>query len=141
MHGQIVILMVTALIENKGKYLVLKRSNKNLTNKRKWQFPEGKVKFGEDLVKALKREVEEETNLVVTNAKLLGIHSTILKEARGAFRMFRTIFRCKVIGKIKLSEEHYEHAWVDRKELDKLYFLEGFDPNNIISVKKIAIAR
>ena len=136
MPGQIVVLMVTALIEGKGKYLVLKRSERNLTNKGKWQFPEGKVRFGEDLLKALKREVEEETNLVVTDAKLIGIHSSILKEAHGVFRLFRTIFKCKVIGKIKLSKEHEKYAWIDKKGLEKLNFVEGFNPNNIISVKK-----
>ena len=137
MPGQIIVLMVTALIESKGKYLVLKRSNKNLTNKGNWQFPEGKVKFGEDLLKALKREVEEETNLVVTDANLIGIHSHTLKEAHGAFRLFRSIFKCKVIGKIKLSDEHSEYKWVNKKELEKLNFVEGFNPNNIISVKKV----
>jgi len=128
--------MATALIESKGKYLVLRRSEKNVTNKGKWQFPEGKIRFGEDVFKALKREVEEETNLVVINAKLIGIHSQILKEAHGAFRLFRSIFKCKVIGKIKLSEDHSEYAWVNKKDLEKLNFLEGFNPNDIISVKK-----
>ena len=136
MPGQIVMLIVTALIENKGKYLVVKRSNKNMTNKGKWQFPEGHVKFGEDLIKALKREVEEETSLIVTDAKLFGIHSQILRRTHEIFRLFRTVFRCKVIGKIKLSEEHDEYAWIDRKGLEKLNFVEGFNPNNIISVKK-----
>ena len=136
MKGQIVILMATALIESKGKYLVLKRSNRNITNKGRWQFPEGKVRFGENLLKALKREVEEETNLVAIDAKLIGIHSSILKEGGGVFRLFRSIFRCKVIGKIKLSNEHDEYLWVDKKGLEKLNFLEGFNPNDIISVKR-----
>ncbi|MEM5778345.1 MAG: NUDIX domain-containing protein [Candidatus Aenigmatarchaeota archaeon] len=138
MRGQIVILMVTALIEKNGKYLVLKRSEKNLTNKGKWQFPEGKVRFGEDLIKALKREVKEETGLIVTDAKLIGIHSNILNEAHGMFRLFRNVFKCKVIGKIKLSKEHETYAWVNKKELDKLDFIEGFNPNNIISVKNFS---
>ena len=128
--------MATALIESKGKHLVLKRSNRNLTNRGRWQFPEGKVKFGEDLIKALKREVEEETSLVVTDAKLIGIHSSILKEANGAFRIFRSIFRCKVVGRIRLSDEHTEYAWIDKKGLEKLTFLEGFNLNDIISVKR-----
>jgi 8-oxo-dGTP diphosphatase len=137
MPGQIVVLMVTALIENRGKYLVLKRSRKNFTNKGKWQFPEGKVKFGEELEKALKREVEEETNLVVTDAKIVGIHSSILRRTKSIFRMFRTVFSCKVVGKIKLSRDHNEYRWIDKKELEKLNFIEGFNPNNIISVKKL----
>jgi len=74
--------------------------------------------------------------LVVIDAKLIGIHSQILNEARGAFRIFRSVFKCKVIGKIKLSEEHSEYAWVNKRDLEKLNFLEGFNPNDIISVKK-----
>jgi 8-oxo-dGTP diphosphatase len=135
MPDQIVILMVTALIEKNGKYLVLQRSKKNITNKNKWQFPEGKVKFGEDLLKALKRELLEETGLVLTNAKLFGIHSSILKDVHRIFRVFRTVFKCKIIGKIKLSEDHDEYAWVYKKWLEKLNFIEGFHPSNIISVK------
>jgi 8-oxo-dGTP pyrophosphatase MutT (NUDIX family) len=135
MRGQIVILMVTAIIESNGKYLVLRRSEKNLTNKGRWQFPEGKVRPGEDLLKALKREVEEETNLIVTESKLVGIHSSSLKEAHGAFRLFRSVFRCKVIGKIKLSDEHTEYRWVNKKEIEKLDFLGGFNSNDIISVR------
>ena len=136
MPGQMVILVVTALIENKGKYLVLQRSENNITNENKWQFPEGKVKLGENLIKALKRELVEETGLILTSAKLFGIHSNISKEARGVFRIFRTIFRCKTIGKVRLSKEHKKFIWADLKELDKLDFIEGFSPKNIISVKK-----
>jgi len=137
MPGQIVVLVATAMIEKNGKYLVLKRSKNNITNKDKWQFPEGKVRFGENVLKALKREVEEETNLVVVDAKLLGINSSILKIGGGLFRMFRTVFKCKTLGKVKLSEDHEEYAWVDRKSLNKLNFIEGFHSNDIISVKKI----
>lgn len=136
MPGQIVVLVSTALIEKNGKYLVLKRSKKNITNKGRWQFPEGKVKFGEDLINALKREVEEETNLVVTDVKLFGIHSCILKEGYGVFRMYRAIFDCRVMGRLKLSKDHDDYKWVDKKNLEKLNFISGFHSNDIISVKK-----
>ena len=137
MPGQIVVLVATALIEKNGKFLVLKRSRRNLTNVGRWQFPEGKIKFGEGLVNALKREVEEETNLVVIDAKLYGIHSCILKEGYGVFRMYRTIFKCKTLGKLKLSEDHDECKWVGKKDLDKLIFIDNFHPSSIISVKKV----
>ncbi len=135
MPGQIVILMVSALIEKNGKYLVLQRSEKNITNKNKWQFPEGKVKPGEDMLKALKRELLEETSLVLTNAKLFGIHSSILKEVRRIFRVFRIVFKCKVMGKVKLSKDHKDFKWLSLKQIEKLDFIEGFDVKNIISVK------
>ncbi len=132
MRGQIVILMSTALVEKDGKYLVLKRSQSNLTNKGRWQFPEGKVKFGESILKALKREVREETSLTVVDSRLIGIHSSIYKKR---FRLFRSVFRCRVAGSIKLSVDHSQYDWLSKKELDRLNFVEGFSPKNMISVK------
>ena len=136
MRGQIVILMVTALIERNEKYLVLRRSDKNLTNKGRWQFPEGKVRIGEDLLKALRREVSEETSMMVTSANLIGIHSSFFRQAHDMIRLFRSVFRCKVAGKIKLSDEHTEYKWVSKKEMESLNVLEGFNPNDIVSIKK-----
>lgn len=136
MKGPLVGLVVTGLIEKNGKYLIVQRSEKNITNKNKWQFPEGKVRPGENLLKALRREVEEETNLVVVNIKLLGIHSNISKETHGVFRILRTIFKCKTRGKLKLSKEHKDFKWVHPREFYKIDFINGFDPKNIISVKR-----
>lgn len=136
MPGQIVVLMATALIEKEGKYLVLKRSNRNITNKGKWQFPEGKLKLGENLIKGLKREVEEETNLLVTEYKVLGVHSSLFKRSGGIFRLFRTVFKCKVKGRIKISGDHNDYAWISKKGLDKLDFVPEFNLNDIISIKK-----
>ena len=137
MPGQVVLLIASALIEKDGKYLILQRSENNLTNKEKWQLPEGKVRPGEDLLKTLRRELLEETSLMLTNAKLFGIHSNIMEEAHRMFRVVRVIFKCKTMGKIKLSKEHENYKWVNLNS--KLDFIEGFDPKNIISVKKVKI--
>jgi len=137
MPGQVVVLIASAMIEKDGKFLVLLRSDKNLTNKNKWQLPEGKVRPGENLLKALRRELLEETSLILVNAKLFGIHSNIMKEAHRIFRVMRVIFRCKTMGKVKLSKEHKDCKWVSLNS--KLDFIGGFDPKNIISVKKVRI--
>ena len=137
MPGHVVLLIASALIEKDGKYLVLQRSDKNLTNKRKWQLPEGKVRPGEDLAKTLRRELLEETSLMLSHAKLFGIHSNVMQEAHRMFRVMRVIFKCRTMGKIKLSEEHKDYKWVNLNS--KLDFIEGFDPKNIVSVKKVKI--
>ena len=131
------LLIVSALIERNGKYLVLQRSDKNLTNRNKWQLPEGKVRPGEKMIDALKRELLEETSLILTSAVVFGIHSNVSKESHGIIRVRRLVFRCKTMGKIRLSKDHKDFKWVSFKE--KLDFIEGFDPRNIISVKKVKI--
>ncbi|MFH0929195.1 MAG: NUDIX domain-containing protein [Candidatus Aenigmatarchaeota archaeon] len=51
-----VIPIVTAIIEKDNKFLMLKRSEVNRTNKKRWQFTEGKIEYGEEPLEALKRE-------------------------------------------------------------------------------------
>jgi ADP-ribose pyrophosphatase YjhB (NUDIX family) len=137
MPGQVVLLIASVLIEKNGKYLVLQRSDKNLTNKNKWQLPEGKVRPGESLLKALKRELIEETGLILINAKLFGIHSNIMKEVHRIFRVMRVVFMCKTMGKVRLSKEHKDYKRVSLNS--NMDFIEGFNPKDIISVKRVKV--
>ncbi|BFI76230.1 NUDIX hydrolase [Sulfurisphaera ohwakuensis] len=69
---------VGGVIFNKDrKVLLVKR--KNPPNKGSWAIPGGKVKYGETLEEAVKREIKEETNLNVKVKELLAIVE-IIKE-------------------------------------------------------------
>jgi ADP-ribose pyrophosphatase YjhB (NUDIX family) len=59
-----------AWIENSDQNVLLVRQTAGL---KLWTLPGGKVKRGESLVKALKREVYEETGLRVQIGSLLGV--------------------------------------------------------------------
>ena len=59
-----------AWIEDAGQNILLVRQTAGL---KLWTLPGGKVKRGESLVKALKREVYEETGLRVQIGSLLGV--------------------------------------------------------------------
>ena len=61
---------VTAAIEKDGKFLLVKRSEKEANYPGKWLFPGGKVEDQESLETAVERECLEELGLRVKAQKL-----------------------------------------------------------------------
>lgn len=111
-----------ALIKNKNKYLVLKRSVKDLFPGT-WELPGGKLDSFELLEESLKREVFEETGLLIDVKKpALQISSRIATEIIYEGTTFIIVINEALIrsGKIRLSKEHDDYKWVTKKEILKL---------------------
>ncbi|WP_164120986.1 NUDIX hydrolase [Sharpea azabuensis] len=62
-------LYVLALIENKGKYLITRRTLDKKWAAGQWEIPGGGVSAGETSMQALQREVSEETGLDISLAQ------------------------------------------------------------------------
>ena len=74
--------VVCAIILNsEGKILMTKRSNK-MKHPLMWEFPGGKVKEGENSFAALKREIMEELNVLISTKHLLKIVEWDYQEKR-----------------------------------------------------------
>jgi len=105
-----------ALIEQNGKILIIKRSEKTKAYPGYWDFPGGKLEHGEKPEEGLVREVKEETNLEIKVGEPLFSYL----ESKNAFA-YIVVYNCKFLsGEIKLSHEHSEYKWVTKKELKEL---------------------
>jgi 8-oxo-dGTP diphosphatase len=77
-----------------------------------WEFPGGQVEEGETIPHALKREVLEETGIVVEVKSLVGLYSNTRKPP-----IVNLDFICEYVsGEPKTSAESTEVEWVDREE-------------------------
>lgn len=82
-----------------------------------WAPPSGKIRFGEDLLTALHRELAEETGLTVAVERLVGIYSDpayqIVDDPRGRRVHYVTaLFACRLVGgSLQGSEEGLEWDW------------------------------
>ena len=106
------IVAVGGLITNEeGQVLLIRHP------RRGWEFPGGQVEVGEDLTTALEREVTEETGIVVTVERLVGIYQNIKEESENMTTkvMFDFLGR-RTAGEIKASEESIEVGWFSREE-------------------------
>lgn len=105
--------VATAILYKEGKVLVLKRSAAHELLPGYWQFPEGKLESGEKPEEALIREVLEETGLEINKNKFLKSYPVIVPYKNIAYEVTRLVYLAEFTGKISLSEEHDEYAWID----------------------------
>lgn len=121
-----VIVVASALIQNKkGEILLLQRSEK-ASFPYYWQLVEGKLETDELPEAALKREIIEETQILVTKLKLNSVSYNKL-EAKGLqYLCFRIVFDTEISSEnIKLSDEHISFNWFNKSDALNLDLLPG----------------
>ena len=89
-----------------------------------WAFPGGRPEKGEELEKAIKREVQEETNLDVESLGV--IFARIPPEQKDLLLIY---YLCEVTGgELKAGEDFSEVTWVSPEDVEK-HFTTSLHPN------------
>lgn len=114
---------VKALLCFDGKILLIKRTKEARGDYYRWEFPGGRLEFGEKPVQALERELLEEIGVTFTSAKLLHAWNFYKNEYTEVVGL---TYMCKISSdKIVLSKEHDNYAWVLREELNNYRLVDG----------------
>ena len=71
--------VVAALIERDNKYLITKRPNDGRQNSGEWEFPGGRVEFGEHTNSTLER-ISQELGIKLKAGDLFGVSSHVYRE-------------------------------------------------------------
>ena len=120
-----VILLSIIFDPEKRKILIARRGKedediKNLT----WQFPEGRLRHGDDIDEILKSKIKEKTGLIIQN-----LGSVFYKTYPEKKDLLGVYFLCEAIGgKEKPSNDFVELKWVNPDEVEN-YFTTSFHPN------------
>lgn len=111
-----------AIINKKGKVLILHDPVIN-----KIDIPGGKIQEGEtDFIKALKREVLEETSLTIKIGRPFFTSyfefDSNSNHRNAGKKIYLVFFECQHIkGDVKISEEHDWYEWVDKNSYKKYF--------------------
>jgi 8-oxo-dGTP diphosphatase len=114
------VLAVGGIILIDRRIVLIKRASE--PNKGKWTIPGGKVKFGENLESALKREIKEETNLEVEVGKMVCIYEYI---KGGNHYVALDFLLTSHSGELKAMSDAAEIKLVELKEAIKMDITES----------------
>jgi ADP-ribose pyrophosphatase len=120
-----IILLAIIFDPAKRKILIAKRGDedgdiKNLI----WQFPEGRLRYGNDVDEILERKIKKKTGLNIKN--LGAVSSKVYPEKEDLLAIY---FLCEVIGgEIKPADDFVELKWVKPEKLEN-YFTTSFHPH------------
>ena len=120
------ILGIGALIFRRGKILLVERGKEPL--KGYWSLPGGALETGERLKDGLRREVLEETGLIVEPGEVFEIFERIMPDNKGLpeYHYVLLDYICRVMGgKLAAASDCSNAAWVTRKKLKDYKLTDG----------------
>lgn len=116
--------VVTDIVKNKDRVLVLKKSPKDYNYPSKWSFCSGYVKEFESAEDTVLREIKEETGL---KAKIAKKGKLFQKNDKNKGKHWVIMpFLCKANSKnVKLDHENVEFRWINQKDINKYETVPG----------------
>ena len=118
--------VVSGVLELDSKYLVVRRSQSETFLPGKYEFPGGKVDFGESAEQGLIREFVEETGLEIEVGEMIRSFNYVSKELNRhtVEFVYRVNLKNSDQNDVVLSEDHDKYAWISMSEIQQ-YEIEG----------------
>lgn len=116
---------VGVILYEKGRVLIIKRAFEPSSNR--WSIPGGAVELGETVRDAARREVREELGLEVEIKDVVEVLDSIVYEKERIKYHFVLIDFWATVkgGRLRLSHECLDAAWVGEEELDLYDLTKG----------------
>ena len=122
--------IVTSFLENSGKILLLRRSEKVKSMKNLWAGISGIIEGNEEPIKRAEIEIFEEVGFKKSNIILLKQGDIIKIESpqytNHQWEVYPFLFSCDKI-EVKLNWENSDSRWVDRSKLSNFETVPSLD--------------
>ena len=123
------------IVNGEGKYLFVRKSSNEDINPNTYEFPGGRIEFGESPEEALVREIKEEIGLDIN---IITAFNTWTFTKGVDFQLVGVDFLCTVKGgEEKLSEEHESVKWMGLEEIENNKELPSWILKTIAKAEKL----
>lgn len=125
------------IVNSENKILLLREASlyQDGTNVGKYDVVGGRIDTSESLEEALRREVLEESGLIVKEFSLVDVHDTFNQKGEEMWHIVRLFYKVRCEEKVViLSQDHDKYEWVDLHAIEDF---EGIIDNLIPVIKKL----
>jgi len=116
--------VVTSVLMNRGRVLVLKRSDKVSTCQRMWAGVSGYIEPGEEPRQTAVKEIIEET--AINDAKLVREGPLLTIRQKNTIWVIHPFLFDSPTDQVTIDWEHTEYQWVLPSQTDQLVLVPGF---------------
>ncbi|WP_270814937.1 (deoxy)nucleoside triphosphate pyrophosphohydrolase [Hungatella effluvii] len=109
--------VVAAIIVEEDKVLATQRGYGEFQGG--WEFPGGKVEFGETPESALKREIKEELDVEIE----IDTYVDTVEYDYPQFHLTMHCYKCRMLDEQLMLKEHEASKWVSQDELNEIDWL------------------
>lgn len=114
------IVAVTMVIANpEGKFLVVKRSEREIAHPGKWALPGGKMEDDDSVMATLKKEAKEEAGLEIEDRKVYLNDAHFIRPDAQTVKVFTYLVFAKAFD-VKISPDFTDYKWINLDEVDRL---------------------
>lgn len=130
-------IVVAGIIVKDNSILLLQRHGNEKVFPNLWELPSGKRDFGENSIRALEREIMEESGLSVTIEKPFSVFEYVIEketEIRDTTQINFLAHLKKQDQKPRVSKEHQAVKWFSKKDVEILDSISAETKSIAISV-------
>jgi ADP-ribose pyrophosphatase YjhB (NUDIX family) len=115
---------VGGVVIHRHRVLLIRRGGEPL--KGEWSIPGGLIELGEDLASGVKRELKEETGLIVEPVQMLEVFDRIMRKGRRVQYHFVIVdYACRLKGgRLRPASDVLDARWVRREDLPQYHLTE-----------------
>ncbi|SHK80971.1 (deoxy)nucleoside triphosphate pyrophosphohydrolase [Desulforamulus aeronauticus] len=114
------IIVTAAIIQRAEKILIAQRKG-TADHGLKWEFPGGKLHFGEDPKAGLKREIQEELDMEIEVGPIFEVVSHLYGERH----ILLLCYTCRYLGSQPSTKDCQDFRWVTPQEMRDFDFTEA----------------
>jgi len=117
--------VVTFVVESEANLLLVLRGHEEMNSPGKWAFPGGKIEAKETIIEAIRREVGEETGLILSDEGAF-LNSYTFRRTDGRYSLGLT-FLVRALGRnVVLGDGLKDYKWIKSvQEIENLECVPG----------------